>query len=276
MKTELKAKYLHPLLKNQTLSQSIGASIVVLLCVVAIGALQIPQLNKLKDKAKTASLENLKTDVESERLRLHLLQKLPSFGFDNLVADWTFINFLQYFGDDPARAKTGYSLSPEYFEIILARDPYFLTAYLFLSGSTTLYAGMPERSVALMEQGLKSLSPQVPPKSYYVWRYKGTDELLFIGNTQAAKQSFEKAAQWASVYSDTESKKVTTLSAQTAQFLASNPKSKSAQISAWTIVLTNAFDQPTRQIAISRIQALGGKVSITSQGQVKVQLPQKD
>src|SRR4028118_1584291 len=111
-------------LSRQNLSQSLGASIVALLCVVAIGALQIPQLNRLSDKAKTASLENLKREVESERLRLNLLKKLPSFGFDNLVADWTLINFIQYFGDDLARAKTSYSLSPEYFEIILARDPY--------------------------------------------------------------------------------------------------------------------------------------------------------
>lgn len=263
-------------LSRQNLSQLLGTPIVALLCVVAIGALQVPQLNKLTYKAKTASLENLKREVESERLRLNLLKKLPSFGFDNLVADWTLINFIQYFGDDLSRAKTSYSLSPEYFEIILARDPYFLSAYPFLSGSTTLYAGMPERSIALLKQGLKSLTPKVPPKSYYVWRYKGTDELLFLGDTQAAKQSFETAAQWASTYSDDESKNVARLSRQTAKFLATNPKSKSAQVSAWMMILDNAFDDRTRQVAISRIQALGGKVSITSQGEVKVQLPKKD
>lgn len=263
-------------LSRQNISQSIGASIVALLCVAAIGALQVPQLNKLSDEAKTASIENLKREVESEKLRLNLLNKLPSFGFDNLVADWTLINFFQYFGDDLARAQTGYSLSPEYFEIILDRDPYFLSAYPFLSGSTTLYAGMPERSITLIKQGLKSLSPTVPPKSYYVWRYKGTDELLFLGDTQAAKQSFETAAQWASTYSDDESKNAARLSRQTAKFLGTNPNSKSAQVSAWMMILDNAFDERTRQVAISRIQALGGKVSITSQGEVKVQLPEKD
>lgn len=279
MKIALEAKYLRPHLKkekNQSLTQTLGLSIVALLCVVAIGALQIPQLNRLNEQAKADSVENLKKDIESERLHLNLLRKLPSFGFDNLIANWTFLNFLQYFGDEIARGKTGYSLSPEYFEVILARDPYFLTAYHFLSGSTTLYAGMPERSVALMEQGLKSLSPQVPPKSYYIWRYKGTDELLFLGNTQAAKQSFNEAAQWANTYSDPESKSVARVSRQTAQFLASNPKSKSAQVDAWMLVLGNAFDDRTRQVAISRIQALGGKVTITEQGQVDVQLPKED
>lgn len=263
-------------LSRQNLIHSLGPSIVALLCVVAIGALQVPQLNKLSDKERIASLEEVKSEIESEKLRLNVLAKMPSFGFNNLVADWAFIKFAQYFGDDPARLQTDYSLSPEYFEIILARDPYFLSAYPFLSGSTTLYAGMPERTIALIKQGLKSLTPTAPPKSYYVWRYKGTDELLFLGDTQAAKQSFETAAQWASSYSDDESKTVASLSLQTAKFLATNPKSKSAQVSAWMMILDNAFDNRTRQVAINRIQALGGSVTITSQGEVKVQLPKKD
>jgi hypothetical protein len=114
-----------------------------------------------------------KTEVKAEKVRLNLLQKVPAFGFDNLLGDWAFLNFIQYFGDDEARAATGYRLSPDYFDVIIDRDPKFLQAYFFLSGSGSLYAGMPERSVTLMEKGLKSLSPQSPPKSYYVWRYKG-------------------------------------------------------------------------------------------------------
>jgi NAD-dependent DNA ligase len=50
------------------------------------------------------------------------------------------------------------------------------------------------------------------------------------------------------------------------QFLDRNPKSKSAQIAAWTMVLTNQVDERTRKFAIERIKALGGKVYITPQG----------
>ena len=107
---------------------------------------------------------------------------------------YIYIDFLQFFGDDEARDRTGYRLSPEYFEVILGRDPRFLDAYLGLSVSSSLYGGMPEKSIALMDKGLKSLSPQLPKKSYYIWRYKGTDELLFLGNAQAAQTSFLKAA----------------------------------------------------------------------------------
>jgi hypothetical protein len=73
-----------------------------------------------------------------------------------------FLGFAQYFGDDSARQITGYALSPDYFEIIVDRDPRFREAYLFLSVSSSLYAAMPERSVVLMEKGLKFLKPQDP------------------------------------------------------------------------------------------------------------------
>jgi hypothetical protein len=261
---------------RQNQKQLVATSSVALLCIMAVGVLQIPQLNRLKNKPKTSSLEALRQEVNLEQLHLDLLQKTPAFGYDNLLADWMFLNFLQYFGDDEARDLTGYSLSPKYFESIVDRDPRFLGAYIGLSTSISLYAGMPEKSVALMEKGLKSMSPQSPPKSYYVWRYKGIDELLFLGNAQGARQSFEKAAEWASNYSDEESKYITALSSKTAQFLSRNPKSKFAQVNTWAMVLTNTTDTRARKIAISRIEALGGKVILTPEGVVKIRLPPKD
>ncbi len=261
---------------RQNINQIIGTSIISLLCVLAIGALQVPQFKKISNQANDTSVADIKREVESERQRLNLLHKLPSFGFRNLAADWTFLNFLQYFGDDAARAKTGYTLSPEYFEVILERDPYFLNAYLLLSASTTLYVGRPDRTIAIMEKGLKHLSPKIPLKSYYIWRWKGADELLFLGDFKAAKQSFETAAQWASTYSDAEGQNVARISRRTAQFLTKNSASKSAQIDAWSQVLNNAFDDRTRQLAINRIQALGGKVFVTPEGELKIQPPKKD
>lgn len=262
-------------LSSQHWKQFLATSMVAIACAGAIGALQVPQLRKISAN-NTTSPEALKRDVEAERLQLTVVQKLPSFGFDNLIADWAFLKFLQYFGDDDARDQTGYRLSPEYFEVILGRDPRFLDAYLFLSGSTSLYAGMPERAVALMEKGLQSLSPQVPPKSYYVWRYKGIDELLFLGDPQAARKSFEMTAKWASTYPDEESQSVARFSQRTADFLARNPNSKSAQIAAWSLVLSNATDDRTRQIAIERIRALGGDVTVNSSGGLQIKPPAQD
>lgn len=257
------------------INSSLLSSAVALVCVLAIAGLQLPHLNQILTKSKNASVEELKKEVKAEKVRINVIKNIPSLGFNNLIADWLILNFLQYFGDDPARDRTGYELSPEYFDIIIERDPRFFEAYIFLSTSTTLYAGKPEKSIALMEKGLKSLSPEMPGKYYYVWRYKGIDELLFLGKAKAAQQSFEKSAQWASRRSDPESQSVAAISKRTADFLSKNPASKSAQVGAWSMVLANPDDR-VRNLAISRIEALGGKVIVTPQGGVQISLPKKD
>lgn len=256
--------------------QAVIAPFVIFVCILGVGIIQFPRLQKLLATNQATSLEVLEKDLKLEKIRLNLLKQMPSFGYDNLIADWVYINFLQYFGDDEVRAKTGYSLSPEYFEVILERDPRFLAAYQSLSTSTSLYAAMPERAIKLMEKGLKTLSPKLPEKYYYVWRYKGIDELLFLGNSQAAKESFIMAATWASHFSDEESKTVALYSLRTAEFLSRNPNSKYAQIATWAMVLNNQIDERTRQIAIKQIEALGGKVIPTPEGTQKIIFPPKD
>jgi len=248
----------------------------ILLGVGAIALLQFPQIQPLANRSQTASAEKIQQETEVERARLNLLKNLPGFGFNNLIADWTFLSFLQYFGDEPARAKTDYSLSPEYFEVILGRDPDFLDTYIFASTSISLYAGMPEKSVALMQQGLQSLKPNVPPGSYYAWRQLGIDQLLFLGDAQGARQSFETAANWARLSSLPGSASIAEGSQQTADFLARNPSSKTAQIAAWTMILSSAPDDRTQKTAISRIEALGSKVVKMPDGTYSIQAPAKD
>ncbi|MBE9224313.1 hypothetical protein IQ264_02350 [Phormidium sp. LEGE 05292] len=254
---------------------SLATIIVAVLCLLALIGLQVPQLNQILTKSKTASLPELKKEVTAEKVRLELIQKIPGLGFSNLIADWTLLSFLQYFGDDAARDRTGYELSPEYFKIIVDRDPHFRKSYLFLSTSISLFAGEPEKAIALMEQGLKSLTPE-QPEAYYVWRYKGTDELLFLGNAQKAKISFAKAAEWASEFSDPESQNIASISRRTAEFLADDPDLRLAQEAAWAMVLVNALnanDERTRKRVTERIEAQGGKVIISPKGAVIVQLP---
>lgn len=257
------------------LSRQITAFFATCLCMLGVGWLQFPKMQKLLHSNKTASLEIQRT-LDSEKVRLNFLKRMPSFGYNNMIANWVYLNFVQYFGDDEVRTKTGYSLSPEYFEVILKRDPRFIPAYLSLSTSTSMYAGMPERSIKLTEKALKSLSPWVPQKSYYVWRYKGIDELLFLGKSSTAQDSFEIAADWASQHIDQESKQAASVSRKTAEFLKQNPNSKFARIGSWTIILNNQVDKTIRQRAINEIEALGGKVITNPNGIYKIKLSEMD
>ncbi|MGB3206620.1 MAG: hypothetical protein WBB28_16665 [Crinalium sp.] len=261
---------------RQQLYQPLATVLVASLAILTVSSLQSSQLKTIKNSSALGSTAELNKQVELDKRNLNVLSKLPTFGFNNLLADWTLLNFLQYFGDDPARQVTGYGISPEYFEVIIPHDPKFLDAYYFLSTSSSIYAAQPEKSVKLMAQGLKSLSPAIAPKAYYIWRQKGIDELLFLGNPKAAKQSFETAANWASVFPNQESQQVAAASRKTANFIARNPNSKQAQAQAWLMVLTNAPDDRTRRIAISRIRGLGGNVFLTSEGVVDVRMPKED
>jgi hypothetical protein len=255
--------------------QRLGFTATVLLSVGAIALLQLPQLQKLKTPNQTLSTEELQRDMEATRVQLGLMQKIPALGYNNVFADWVFLNFLQYFGDTPARQRTDYTLSPDFFAVIIPQNPRFLATYTFLSTSTAIYAGNPERSVELMDEGLKRLSPETPG-AYFVWRNKGIDQLLFLGDGKGAQISFETAAQWADASADPGSQRVADSSRQTAQFLARNPNSKKAQVAAWTMVLGNAPDDRTRRIAIERIQILGGQIIQNQDGSFSVMPPAQD
>ncbi|CDN12654.1 MAG: hypothetical protein HRU34_04425 [Richelia sp.] len=256
--------------------QVIGASCAFCLCMLGVGGLQCPRLQSMLKAQDNITTETLQRELDLEKLRLQILNKLPSFGFSNLVANLVYINFLNYFGDDAARNKTDYSLSPEYFTIIIDRDPKFIQAYLGLSTSTSMYAAMPERAVELIEKGLKSLKPQAPKYSYYIWRYKGIDELLFLGNSQAAKTSFANASDWASSYADKKSKNVAYFSRTTSEFLSRKPDSKKAQIGAWVMILNHQVDQKGKERAIKGIEALGGRVIPQPDSTHSIQLPPED
>jgi hypothetical protein len=160
--------------------------------------------------------------------------------------------------------------------VILDRDPRFLYAYYYLSNTGSLYAAQPERSVALMTQGLKSFTPQVPDRGYYVWRLKGVDELLFLGRIPDARTSMLTAANWARQQLDREGQNVAQVSLNTAKYLARNPNSKQAQFDAWNMVLTGAVDESVAKRAIAEIRAMGGKVTTTSTGELKVEAPVND
>ncbi len=244
--------------------------------IAALVGLQLPQLYQLQANRQSPEVAQIRQAEQAEKLKLGLLQQSPSLGFDNLIADWTFLNFLQYFGDRPARQKTDYKLSPDYFGVILKRDPYFLQVYPFLSTSASMYAGMPERSTDLMKRALQSLKPNVPSDSYFAWRQLAIDQLLFNGDAAAARQSFEIAANWAAQSKAPGSQAIARFSQQTADFLATNSNSKSAQVAAWAMLLSNAPDEQTQQTAAQRIEALGGSVVKNPDGTFSVRPPAKD
>ena len=245
-------------------------SAVILFCIAGIFYLQKFRLNVQENALNQSYLKQ----EQNQKISLNLLNDFSSFGFNNLIADWTFLNFIQYYGDAPAREQTGNSLSPNYFEAVVKNDPLFIDAYFLLAPATSLFAGQPQKSVDLITKGLRYVSPDMP-LAYQLWTYKAVDELLFLGDTEAAKKSYQMAAQWARYQDDEMSRLNGARAAETAQFLETNPDSKQAQVGAWLMIFGNARDEQTRREALRRIEALGAKVIITP-GKVSVQMPEEN
>ncbi|MFG6100441.1 hypothetical protein SPB21_34710 [Leptothoe sp. ISB3NOV94-8A] len=245
------------------------SSVFALLSIFSIATIQFSSFQRFKnDGYNTAIVAEWNEELFEQQLVLS--NSLPKFGYENFYAGWKFLRFLQYFGDSKLRRESGYSLSTYYFESIVDNDPLFEGAYLFLVNTLSMYLGAPEESIRLMEKGLKSMSPSLPPRSFFIWRHKATDELLFLGDTRAAKSSHEIAADWAEKSPDEEGAFVAALSRKTIRFLETDPSSRPAQIGAWSDVLARATDDNIRQKAIDNIQALGGTILVNNNGQVTV------
>ncbi|NEP42551.1 MAG: hypothetical protein F6K35_26345, partial [Okeania sp. SIO2H7] len=183
--------------------------------VIAMQLFLPPEGSPLKERSSAYAEEALRQE-QQEALRLQVLKNAPTFGFDNLIADWTFLEFLEYFGDDDARNTTGYSLSEDYFDIITKLNPRWVDVYLFVSNSLSIYEGKPKRGVEYMTRGVESLSPEIHSDAWLVPRYRGIDQLLLVGDIEGAIASHELAAKWAE---GTDDEQLVSLFKNTAEFL---------------------------------------------------------
>jgi hypothetical protein len=255
------------------LAVNVGA---IAVCLATTLALQLPQLSQ---RITGQTLESDQKITKQEEARLQVFNRLPprGFGFNNIIANYAFISFLQYFGDDVARVdhKTGFGLSPKYFEVIVARNPRFINIYLYLSTSVSMFAGMPRNAIALYDKGLQSLSPQQEPYAYTVWRRKATDQLLFMGDADGARVSYLKAAEWvdqATFGADAipETKTIAQSSRESAAWLSEKRDLRSAQISAWRLVLATALDRKTVQNIASELDKLGMELIVKEDGKLDI------
>ena len=196
--------------------------------------------------------------------------EIPSFGFNNLLADLTFLRYLQYFGDVEAREVTGYSVVTDYFENIVNRDPNFVQSHLVMSAANSLFAAKPKITVELIDKALETVTPNTPNYPFLLWTYKATDEILFLGDLQSAEKSYEIAAKWAKTRQDELGNNMAKRYETTAAYLATNPDPTQAQIGAWMSVLSSAKDKKTIDYVVNKLEDLGVSVSMTNDGKLVV------
>jgi hypothetical protein len=233
----------------------ISPLIVGIVCLLGIVYLQAQQYERTSQKS---TANNYLEEELAQKTQLTFDRELPDFGFNNLRADLTFLQYIQYFGDLRAREEIGYSLIPEYFAAIVDRDTKFTEAYLSLITANSLYAGEPQTTVDLMAKTLPYINintnsiKNIPE----LWSQKGLDELLLLGNIEAAKKSYQMSVYSASQVHAKSGKELSKDYWTTLEFLNKNPDTKAAQILAWTTVLSNIKEPKKRQEIINKINTL--------------------
>ncbi|MGK7934782.1 MAG: hypothetical protein AB4206_03110 [Xenococcaceae cyanobacterium] len=235
----------------------------LILSICTIGIVKLQSKHYYDSINQTPLINHLNEEINQKKA-IDRQKVVPSFGFGNLRADLLYLNYIQYLGDKESRNQTGYSLIPDYFETIIQYDPHFTEAYLALATANSLYAGKPEKTVDLMNRVLESISPEIHPEVSYLWTYKGLDELLYLGDTQAARKSYLTAAKWARKRGDKLGEKIAQKNLKTAKFLATNPDTREAQILAWSMILPKIKDEQNRQVIMNKIQALKSELAVAN------------
>jgi hypothetical protein len=268
---EFSQKWLSPIVSGVIAAAAL-AGVVVMQSSGQLGGMPTAKTQGSKP-APAISTASFKQSEQKEGLQLKMFKALPTFGFDNLVADWTFLKFLQYFGDDEARKVTGYSLSKDYFDIITKHDPRRVEIYPFLSVAISFYQAKPEIAVQLMERGTNSLSPQIDSQAWTVWRNKGLDELLLLGDIPEATRSHEMAAEW--VEGTPGGQKLGQMFRLTADFLRRDPDSVPVRFAAWSTVYYQTTDKFVRMRARQALVKLGAQVQKDKDGNETFILPSR-
>ena len=241
--------------------------------ITGIIKLQQPQLQQLSAR-DVASPE----DQRQESLNLSLMNRSPSFGLDNILADWAFLNFVQYDGDTATRKAVGYPLAPKYFEMITRLDPRFVDSYVFLSSIMSYQMGMPKEAIALMDRGTSALTPKDHPRAFLVWRLKGLDQLLMANDLDASQFSYDQAGDWALASSDASVRAVGPIFKQTAEFIRTDPNNKTVLLWSWSAIYDQAVvtrDEVTQARAREMLLKIGAIERKDEKGSVYFSLPPK-
>lgn len=232
--------------RNRTLTNvTIG-----LLACGSVLALQTQQLDRLDQTP------NYQLAAQAEATRLAAQRSSPTLGFEALIADWTFLDYLQYFGDDEARAVSGYGLAADYLDRVTELDPRFLFVYIFVSPGVSYYQGQPERAIALMDRGIATLSPKIHPNAFIVPKFKALDLFLLMGDIPGAIAAYQNTADWVE---GTPFADYRTGLEQTIAFLQTNPDSVQARYLGWSDVYYNAVDAIVRDRAAAELRSLGAR-----------------
>jgi tetratricopeptide (TPR) repeat protein len=197
----------------------------------------------------------------SEDIALDALAKLPDFGNRDLVADFLWLRFIQYFGDSSVRAKSGYGLSYKYLKTITDRDPHFDNAYRIANLAVAYRMGRTDLADALLAKGI-----QANPKSYLIWQTRGFLHFLYTGNIPKAVYCFRRNAGIAVAVGGNSQQHWGNYWFAMSKYLEVSKSNDWTRRQIWAEVYANSSDTSTQALALTQLAKLG--VSLNKDGRL--------
>ena len=117
--------------------------------------------------------------------------KLCSLGFDQLIADFYWLSFIQYFGSSAERLGDNSSLAFNYLDITTSLDPYFVQPYWFAPFTVGSEMNRPDLAKKLIDRGI-----QANQNNWYLPYIAGINQYLFAHNEIEAAKYYRMAAKF--------------------------------------------------------------------------------
>lgn len=132
-------------------------------------------------------------------LGLPQLPKPPiALGFSNLIADWQWLQYVQYFGDQQARKQSGYGQSEEALEQIAVLNPQFVFVYAQANYAVAEAMDQPENAVQFLLEGARKNSGRQDtlgmPGTWYLYRLAASIVFRHFNDYERSAQLFALAA----------------------------------------------------------------------------------
>ncbi|MBX9696389.1 MAG: hypothetical protein K2Z81_28635 [Cyanobacteria bacterium] len=117
--------------------------------------------------------------------------RLVSLGFEQVIADYYWLQFIYYVGDSKARDLDHYEHADRYLDLITGLDPRIIQAYWFAAFTVGGDQKNPERAAELIERGL-----QANQDNWYLPYIAAVNQFLFARNTSEAARYYRMAAKY--------------------------------------------------------------------------------
>lgn len=187
-----------------------------------------------------------------EEVSLDALGKLPNFGNRNLVADFLWLRFAQYFGDSQSRSKSGYGLDYKYLEAITDRNPQFENAYRVANMAVAYKMGRADLADALLVKGINA-----NPKAFLIWQTRGFLHFLYTGDIAKAVYCFRRSAGLAVAVGGNSQQHWGNYWFAMSRYLEVSKSNTWTRRQIWGEVYASSDDASTKALALSQLGKLG-------------------